>query len=442
MALRIVFLIHIEYFPPPSMAASNQAKNSIVVISPQYCTPYQVDLYIAKRVKKITEGRHLGVFDINGNNIFKVITSGHFSSRLILVDAAGVPVVSLKPMKWSPHQRWKVYNGDSSDSKDLLFTVKKSHYLQFKIELDVFLSSNKDEDVCDFRVKQNLSEKSCIIYQGNSDNIIAEMHKNKDVRDKVHGKDTFLVTVNQNVDRAFVVAIGAVLNEVNTPSSMSGGAAENNSIVVISPQYCAAYQVDLYTAKRVKKVTESRHLGVFDINGNNIFKVKTNGHFSSRLILVDAAGVPVISLKPVKYSFHQRWKVYRGDSSEPGDLLFTVKKSQYLQFKIQLDVFLASNTAEDVCDFKMKQPYNEKSCVIYRGNSENIIAEMQKNKAVRDKVRGKDTFSVTVSPNVDYAFVIAMVAVLNEVNTPSSSSTGGAGGGGGGGGGGGACGGG
>ncbi|KAI3958085.1 hypothetical protein MKW98_020727 [Papaver atlanticum] len=207
------------------MAASNQAKNSIVVISPQYCTPYQVDLYIAKRVKKITEGRHLGVFDINGNNIFKVITSGHFNSRLILVDAAGVPVVSLKPMKWSPHQRWKVYRGDSSDSKDLLFTVKKSHYLQFKIELDVFLASNTTEDVCNFKVKQNLSEKSCVIYQGNSDNIIAEMHKNKDVRDKVHGKDTFLVTVNQNVDCAFVVAIGAVLNEVNTPSSMSRGAA-------------------------------------------------------------------------------------------------------------------------------------------------------------------------------------------------------------------------
>ncbi|KAI3841401.1 hypothetical protein MKX03_000028 [Papaver bracteatum] len=207
------------------MAASNQAKNSIVVISPRYCTPYQVDLYIAKRVKKITEGRHLGVFDINGNNIFKVITSGHFSSRLILADAAGVPVVSLKPMKWSPHQRWKVYDGDSSDSKDLLLTVKKSHYLQFKIELDVFLASNTTEKVCNFKVKQNLSEKSCIIYQGNSENVIAEMHKNKDVRDKVQGKDTFLVTVNQNVDSAFVVAIAAVLNEVNTPSSMSKGAA-------------------------------------------------------------------------------------------------------------------------------------------------------------------------------------------------------------------------
>ncbi|KAI3925203.1 hypothetical protein MKW92_024042 [Papaver armeniacum] len=195
-----------------------------------------------------------------------------------------------------------------------------------------------------------------------------------------------------------------------------------NSIVVISPQYCAPYQVELYTAKEVEKVTEDRYLGAFDINGNNIFKVKTSGYFSSRLILVDAAGVPAVSLKPVKFSCHRRWKVYRGDSSNSRDLLFSVKKSRHLQCKIRLDVFLASNTTKDICDFKIKQTYNEKSCVIYRGNSGNIIAEMHKNKAVRDKVRGEDTFSVTICPNVDYAFVIAMGAVLNEVNTPSSCS--------------------
>ncbi|KAI3927108.1 hypothetical protein MKX01_029876 [Papaver californicum] len=46
---------------------------------------------------------------------------------------------------------------------------------------------------------------------------------------------------------------------------------------------------------------------------------------------------------------------------------------------------------------------------------------MHKNKAVRDKVRGKDTFSVTVKPDVDYAFVVTMRPVLDEINyTPNS----------------------
>ncbi|KAI3958083.1 hypothetical protein MKW98_020725 [Papaver atlanticum] len=198
--------------------ANNQVllNDSIVVISPQYCTPNQVDLYIAKRIKKITEGRNLGVFDINGNNIFKVIKSSLFSSRRILLDSAGVPLVSLKPMKFSVPRRWKVYRGDSSDSKDMLFSVKRSNFLQFKSSFDVFLASNTEEHACDFKIKQNFSRKSCFIYQGDSDSIIAEMHKNKAARDNVHGKDRFLATVYPNVDYAFVIAMRAVLDEFNT----------------------------------------------------------------------------------------------------------------------------------------------------------------------------------------------------------------------------------
>ncbi|RZC55818.1 hypothetical protein C5167_014678 [Papaver somniferum] len=71
------------------------------------------------------------------------------------------------------------------------------------------------------------------------------------------------------------------------------------------------------------------------------------------------------------------------------------------------------------------------------GISDNIIAEMHKNKAIQDKVRVKDTYSLTVYPNVDYAFLVAMCAVLDKINTPRNRSGGGGGGGGCGGGGGG-----
>lgn len=75
--------------------ASNQplANNSIIVIGPHYSTPHQVDLYVARKVLNVTEGNNLGVFEINGNNIFKVKSAG---KRRILVDAAGVPIVSLE----------------------------------------------------------------------------------------------------------------------------------------------------------------------------------------------------------------------------------------------------------------------------------------------------------------------------------------------------------
>ncbi|MCL7041156.1 hypothetical protein MKW94_023643 [Papaver nudicaule] len=203
---------------------NNQAlpDNPVVMIFPQYCNPYPVDLYIARKVNKVTQGKNFGVFDINGNNIFKV-QSKRFSSHVILVTASGFPLMSLKPMRFSLHQRWKVYKGNSSDSKDLLFSVQKSKYLQFNTHLDVFLASNTAECTCDFKIKQDSSRKSCIFYRGNSDNSIAEMHKNKAIEDKLRGKDTFSLAVSANVNDAFVIGMLGVLDEINTPRSNTGG---------------------------------------------------------------------------------------------------------------------------------------------------------------------------------------------------------------------------
>lgn len=74
---------------------------------------------------------------------------------------------------------------------------------------------------------------------------------------------------------------------------------------------------------------------------------------------------------------HRRWKVFRGDSSDDKDLLFSVKKSSMLQLKTKLDVFLASNTREDVCDFKIEGSWFERSCVIYAGESSTIVAQVR-----------------------------------------------------------------
>lgn len=76
------------------------------------------------------------------------------------------------------------------------------------------------------------------------------------------------------------------------------------------------------------------------------------------------------------FSMHKRWEVFRGDSSNASDLLFTVKKSSIIQLKTELDVFLASNTAEHACDFKIKGSYFERSCAFYLGNSNTVIAQV------------------------------------------------------------------
>ena len=157
---------------------------------------------------------------------------------------------------------------------------------------------------------------------------------------------------------------------------------------------------------------------------------------------------------------HHRWEVFRGDSTSSSDLLFTAKKSSIIQLRTELDVFLASNSAEQACDFKIKGSYFERSCAFYLGSSNTMIAQvstkkkerknwfcvlmimhvlesckclladdvlavwrwMQMNRkfTVSNVLLGKDTFGVTVFPHVDYVFVAALVVILDEIHRERS----------------------
>ncbi|KAK9289917.1 hypothetical protein L1049_008078 [Liquidambar formosana] len=189
-----------------------------------------------------------------------------------------------------------------------------------------------------------------------------------------------------------------------------------NPVAVISPQYCAPYPVDLTIVRKLITITDG-NFAVTDVNGNIIFRVKgTLLSLRERRVLIDAAGIPIISLQRKILTAHRRWQVYRGDSSDAKDLLFSAKKSSIIQLKTELDVFLATNTKEEVCDFKIKGSWLERSCVIYTGYSSTIVAQMHKKHSVQSVVLGKETFTVTVYPNIDYAFIVALVVILEEIN--------------------------
>ncbi|KZV33113.1 protein LURP-one-related 10-like [Dorcoceras hygrometricum] len=157
--------------------------------------------------------------------------------------------------------------------------------------------------------------------------------------------------------------------------------------------------------------------GVTDVNGNVMFRVK--GKLLSirdRRVLYDVSGTPLITFHQKMLSAHRRWVAFRGDSTDSKDLLFSVKKSSLLQMRTKLDVFLASNHSESSSDFRIEGSWLERSCVIYAGKSSNIVAQMHRRHSAQSILFGKDTFGVTVYPNVDYAFIVALVVMLEEIN--------------------------
>ncbi|KAE9618203.1 hypothetical protein Lal_00041816 [Lupinus albus] len=203
------------YQPSDPSASASAPMIPTAVIGTQYCAPYPIDLAIVKKVMTISDGNFV-VTDINNNVVFKVKGSlMTLRDRRVLIDAAGNPIATLRQKIMTAHDRWQAYRGESTDSKDLIFTLKRSSLIQFKAKLDVFLANNTKEDVCDFKVKGSWFERSCTVYAGESNNIVAQMHKKHTVQSILIGKDNFMVTVYPNIDYAFIVALIVILDEIN-----------------------------------------------------------------------------------------------------------------------------------------------------------------------------------------------------------------------------------
>ncbi|CAD5197273.1 unnamed protein product [Musa acuminata subsp. malaccensis] len=147
-------------------------------------------------------------------------------------------------------------------------------------------------------------------------------------------------------------------------SSSSQFAAPSGAIV--GPQFCVPYRIDLTFFIDAAKCD---HLTETDINGNVVFKVEAHKwSLRNRQVVVDASGKPVISMQQKLSSIHDRWQVFKGNSSDPKHMLFSVKRSSALQFKTELDVFLAANTEEEVCDFLLVSPTHPTSRVSHTSN--------------------------------------------------------------------------
>ncbi|KAI3912634.1 hypothetical protein MKW92_028859 [Papaver armeniacum] len=220
-------------------------------------------------------------------------------------------------------------------------------------------------------------------------------------------------------------------NYVAEPSCPPLPSTSTGVVSVISPHYCAPYPVDLTIVRKVLKLTHDNY-DVFDVNGNIVFTIKDEMTFlHHHRVLRDPAGVPIVTVYEKIKSMHRRFNVFKGDSKDMKDLVFTAKQSHMIQWTTKLDVFLASDTKKDVCDFKVKGNWLERSCTIYAGEpgdkdedgaSSRVIAQMKKKHTVDSVVLGKDTFNVTVYPNIDYAFVIALITVLDAVNDARAES--------------------
>ncbi|CAI8583045.1 unnamed protein product [Vicia faba] len=185
-----------------------------------------------------------------------------------------------------------------------------------------------------------------------------------------------------------------------------------SATAIISPQYCApaTHPVDLIITKE-RTLRDS--FTITDTNNNVVFTVKSSlvtivtSH--EHRFLCDANGNPVIHLRRSLTATNDTWKAFRGESEESKDLIFTRKLSSLIQLRTKLNVFLANNSTQD-CDFTVKANLSQSSWKVYIGNSDNLVAQIKKKLGT---MFSREKYMVNVSPNMDYAFIVALVVTLD-----------------------------
>nr|XP_043622832.1 protein LURP-one-related 10-like [Erigeron canadensis] len=184
-------------------------------------------------------------------------------------------------------------------------------------------------------------------------------------------------------------------------------------VSVIGHEFIAPYPLEIKVEKHSKE-----SLVITDINNKIILKVKPcDSSFHRQRLLLDANDRPIVKLREKNLSEHKRWNIFRGESKANSDMIFSTKKEHTTQTNIVcVNVYMANKiNSKGDCDFLVKGNWSKRSCTVYMGDSSTSIAQMNAVQSLEKKKMEKDKFMVTIGPNVDYAFVVALFVILDAM---------------------------
>ncbi|KAK9048953.1 hypothetical protein SSX86_032079 [Deinandra increscens subsp. villosa] len=180
---------------------------------------------------------------------------------------------------------------------------------------------------------------------------------------------------------------------------------ECSSVVIFGSQFTAPHEFNLI----VDRNPSSGDLVITDTENKVMFTITSlEERFHKLRLLKDESGRRIATLRDKNMTTHARWKVFRGKSVKDSALIFSTVTDNMIQNRTHVNVFLANNKSDD-CDFKIKGNWSNKDCYIY-DHSTSAIAHML-------PMESTEKFMVKINPNVDYAFVVALIVILDAIES-------------------------
>ncbi|KAM3317090.1 hypothetical protein ACQJBY_034971 [Aegilops geniculata] len=162
---------------------------------------------------------------------------------------------------------------------------------------------------------------------------------------------------------------------------------------------------------------------VFDTSGNLVFRVETHSRGSPReVVLMDAHGLALLTVRRKKLSLAEEWLVYDGDGDEPAPRRFTARRNRSLLRTKSLARLSPGRSLDGTgdapgCRYDVEGSYASRSLDMFAsscsgGNQRQRVATVCRKEAAV----GLDVFRLMVEPDLEPALAMAVVILLDQMN--------------------------
>ncbi|GLT50209.1 hypothetical protein SLA2020_237110 [Shorea laevis] len=154
---------------------------------------------------------------------------------------------------------------------------------------------------------------------------------------------------------------------------------------------------------------------VYDCNGQLVFRVDSYGPDSrdrGEVVLMDAQGRCLLTVRRKRPSLHHRWEGYMGDGSDAKKPVFSVRRSSIIgRCSVAVEVF--GNPGEE---YQIEGNFGQRSCSIFDAEKKVVAEIRRKVDSSTNVVLGKDVFSLCLKPGFDGAFAMGLVLILDQTS--------------------------
>ncbi|XP_065853305.1 protein LURP-one-related 8 [Euphorbia lathyris] len=154
---------------------------------------------------------------------------------------------------------------------------------------------------------------------------------------------------------------------------------------------------------------------VYDRSGNLVFRVDnymTCSGSKGEILLMDAGGEPLLTIRRKKLSLADSWLVYDGETAV-NPLLSVRKHVNILNSKCLAHVSSGRNGSRNIV-YEIEGSYSQRNCVVY-DEKRRKVAEVKRKEAVGGVAFGVDVFRLVVGANMDKSVAMAIVILLDQM---------------------------